>query len=44
MHNKVDLMRDRDIKDKSYLDDFELDIQEVQQMICMEDQQVNLPI
>jgi hypothetical protein len=44
MHNEADLRRDPDIRDKSYLDAFELDNQEVQQTICMEDQQVNRPI
>ncbi len=37
-------MRDQDIEDKSCLDDSELDNQEVQQMICKEDQQVDLSI
>jgi len=42
MHSEQDLMRDQDIEDTSCLDDFELDNQEVQQMICKEDQQVDL--
>jgi hypothetical protein len=41
MHNKEDLTRDQDIKDKFYWVDFELDNREVQQKICKEDQQVN---
>jgi len=44
MHSEQDLMKDQDIEDKSCLDDSELDNQEVQQMICKEDQQVDLSI
>jgi hypothetical protein len=44
IHNKEDLMRDQDIEDKLCLDDFELDNQEVQLMICRVDQQVNRSI
>lgn len=44
LHNEQDWMTDQDIKDKSYLDNYLLDNQEVQQMICKEDQQENLSI
>ncbi len=37
-------MRDQDIEDKLYLEDFQLDNQEVQQMICRVDHQVNRSI
>ncbi len=44
MHNEQDPTKDQDIKDKSCLDDFELDNEEAQQMIGKEDRQVNLSI
>jgi hypothetical protein len=44
IHNKEDLMRDQDIEDKLCLEDFELDNQEVQLLICRVDQLVNRSI